>query len=84
MKYVKTVGIRNVVNMNSFREILLTDSSISSCASKCEKLAMKIAERKASAFAEWLKYNDELFQNYITNKISVSTLYNIFINNFDK
>jgi hypothetical protein len=66
---------------NKFRKILLTYNDIEIITEKCSELTERLIKERSMHFAEWLKYNDEIFEKYATNKIPMNSLYNIFIDN---
>lgn len=75
------VDVGNMDYFNQFKKIISTHSNIDACAKECNNLTEKAVKSRAMNFAEWLRYNDEVFEKYACNKIGLSTLYNMFIDN---
>lgn len=64
---------------NRFRSVILTNYDAEARIDKCSELADKLIKDRAVHFAEWIKYNDEVFDKFVSNKISTNNLYGIFL-----
>jgi hypothetical protein len=64
---------------NKFGRVISETDDIACAADECNKICNQEIKKIVINFADWLRYDDEIFGLYGENKITTENLYNRFL-----
>lgn len=64
---------------NKFGKVISETDDIACAANECNKICNKEIMKIATTFADWIRYDDEVFGMYACNKISIEKLFTRFL-----